>query len=89
MNSGAAFIPCPAALRRRSTLFTCAIVCAVRVAGTVRATSARAAHAVRRCPMAAVSWYSQPGAVLDEPWQWQAPLWTCSRPGEHHASGRG
>jgi len=36
--------------------------------------------------MAAVNWYSQPGAVLDEPWQWQAPLWTCSRPGEHHAS---
>ena len=39
--------------------------------------------------MAAVSWYSQPGAVLDEPRQWQAPLRTCSRPGEHHASGRG
>ena len=57
-NSGAAFIPCPAARGRRSTFFTCRIVCAVRVAGTVRATSARAAHAVRRCPMAAVSWYS-------------------------------
>ncbi len=39
--------------------------------------------------MAAVTWYSQPGAVLDEPWQRQAPLCTCSRPGEHHASGRG
>jgi len=77
------------ARRRRSTFLTCVIVCAVRVAGTVRVTSARAAHAVRRCPMAAVNWYSQPGAVLDEPRQWQAPLCTCSRPGEHHASGLG
>ncbi len=39
--------------------------------------------------MAAVNWYSQPGVVLDEPLQWQAPLCTCSRPGEHHASGLG
>jgi hypothetical protein len=48
-----------------------------------------AAHAVRRCPMAAVNWYSQPGTVLDDPLQWQAPLCTCSRPGEHRASGLG
>ena len=89
MNSGAAFSPCPAARRRRSTLFTCAIVAEVRVAGVVRATSSRAAHAVRRCPMAAVNWYSQPGTVLLEPLQRQAPLCTCSRPGEHHAPGRG
>ena len=27
--------------------------------------------------------------LADEPLQWQAPLCTCSRPGEHHASGRG
>jgi hypothetical protein len=39
--------------------------------------------------MAAVNWYSQPGAVLDEPLQRQAPLRTCSRPGEHQASGLG
>jgi len=89
MNSGAARCPCPAARRRRSTAFTWAIVCSVRVAGVVRATSVNAAHAVRRCPIAAVNWYSQPGAVLLEPRQWQAPLCTCSRPGEHHASGRG
>ena len=88
-NSGAAFRPCPAARRRRSTFLTCAIVCSVRVAGVVRATSVSAAHAVRRCPMAAVNWYSQPGAVLLEPRQRQAPLCTCSRPGEHHASGLG
>jgi hypothetical protein len=50
------------------------------IAGTVRVTSVSAASAVRRCPMAAVNWYSQPGAVLDEPRQWQAPLCTCSRP---------
>ena len=40
------------------------MVCAVRVAGVVRATSASAAHAVRRCPTAAVNWYSQPGVGL-------------------------
>ncbi|HEY2267866.1 MAG TPA: hypothetical protein VGI96_34960 [Streptosporangiaceae bacterium] len=89
MNSGAAFRPWPAARRRRSTFFTCAIVAAVLVAGVVRAASMRAAHAVRRCPMAAVNWYSQPGTVLDDPLQWQAPLCTCSRPGEHRASGLG
>src|SRR5260370_34784136 len=89
MNSGAAFWPCPAARRRRSTFFTCAIVVAVRVAGVVRATSSRAAHAVRRCPMAAVNWYSQPGAVLDEPLQWQGPVGPAPRPGDAQARGRG
>jgi len=39
--------------------------------------------------VAAASWYSQPGVVLDEPLQWQAPWWTCSRPGEHQASAPG
>ena len=75
--------------RRRSTLLTWAIVCAVRVAGVVRCTSMTAAQAVRRWPVTAASWYSQPGVVLLEPLQWQAPWWTCSRPGEHHAPGRG
>jgi len=59
------------------------------VAGVVRRASMTAAQAVRRCPVTAASWYSQPGAVLLEPLQWQAPLWTCSRPGEHSALGRG
>ena len=54
----------PAARRRRSTFLTCATVCSVRVAGVVRATSMSAAHAVRRCPIAAVNWYSQPGRGL-------------------------
>jgi hypothetical protein len=46
----------------------------------VRWTSMTAAQAVRRWPVTAASWYSQPGVVLLEPLQWQAPLWTCSRP---------
>jgi hypothetical protein len=58
---------CPAWCRRLSTFFTCATLCSVRVAGVVRWTSRSAAHAVRRCPIAAVNWYSQPGAVLLEP----------------------
>ena len=62
------FRPVPGGVQP-STFFTWAIVWAVRVAGTVRATSTSAAHAVRRCPIAAVNWYSQPGAVLDEPRQ--------------------
>ena len=37
------------------------------VAGIVRCTSTTAAQAVRRCPVTAASWYSQPGVVLLEP----------------------
>ena len=64
MTSGAPRSPCPAAGRRRSRFLTCRAVCCVRMAGVVRSTSMRAAHAVRRCPSAAVNWYSQPGMVL-------------------------
>jgi hypothetical protein len=45
----------PAWCRRRITFFTWAIVCSVRLAGVVRAASMKAAHAVRRCPVAATS----------------------------------
>ena len=38
-----------------------------------RCTSTAAAQAVRRWPVTAASWYSQPGVVLLEPLQWQAP----------------
>ena len=44
---------------------------------------------LRRYPMMAVSWYSQPGVVLLDPGSDRNPWWTCSRPGEHHESGRG
>ena len=43
---------------------TCRTVWRVRVAGVVRSASISAAHAVRRCPIAAMNWYSQPGMVL-------------------------
>jgi hypothetical protein len=44
-----------------------------------RRTSTAAAQAVRRCPVTVASWYSQPGVVLLDPRQWQAPWWTYSR----------
>jgi hypothetical protein len=59
----------PLAGRRRSTALTCATVCVVRVAEVVRCTPATAVQAVRRYPVMAVSWYSQPGVVLLDPRQ--------------------
>ena len=72
MTSGAPRAAVPGRARRRSRFLTCRAVCRVRVAGVVRSTSTRAAHAVRRCPSAAMNWYSQPGMVLRVPSQRQA-----------------
>jgi hypothetical protein len=64
ITGGAPALLVPAACRRRSRFLTCRAVWAVRVAGAVRSTSTSAAQAVRRCPSAAMNWYSQPGMVL-------------------------